>query len=414
MTACDDDPAPAARHWRDLLRRPAAALWSLALLATLAALWAGRSFVVTVVTAVALAVLLWPVLQRVQAVLRARVLAAAVALGVATALGVGLAAVVSAQLSTTAEHLPDALRLVARDVGRMESVGATTVQRTRQALAELDRNVARVTGTPRAAATRPPAGASGSLVASAVERSTGWMVSLARNGLELALQAGVVVMLAFFLLCGGDRLARRLSNWVDGRPLARGRFSPLVSDLAREVRRYGAVTLVTNALIGVAVALGFAAFGVPAPWSWGLTAAALHFVPYAGIAVTMVLAAVEVYVLQESWPLALMAATYVAGVGVVVGSALATWLQGRASRIDSALMFGGTVFFAVLWGGWGLLLGPLLVVTVNVIAAHARTPATDRVPQAPADDPPLPVAAETSRSASVAAGGTGAAGVLPA
>jgi predicted PurR-regulated permease PerM len=255
-------------------------------------------------------------------------------------------------------------------------------------------------------------------VASAVERSSGWLLSLARNGLGLALQAGVVVMLAFFLLCSGDRLAHRLSRWVDGRPLARGRFSPLVSDLAREVRRYGAVTFVTNTLIGLAVALGFAAFGVPAPWAWGLTAAALHFVPYAGIAATMVLAAIEVYVLRESWPLALMAATYVAGVGVVVGSALATWLQGRASRIDSALMFGGTVFFAVLWGGWGLLLGPLLVVTVNVIVSHARAPpAADGVPETPAEAGSRRDAAAAPRSAAVDMSeirGPGEAGTLPA
>ncbi|MBK9361941.1 MAG: AI-2E family transporter [Rubrivivax sp.] len=372
-----------------LIRRPTPALWLLALFASLAALWAGRGFAVTVLSAVALAVLLWPLQRRVQAVLRVRVLAAVLVLGVATAASLGLATLAATQLSAIGQRLPDALRLAARDVDRLDGMGAATVQRTRSALAELDRTVARVTGTPPSRPAAVAAPASGSLVASAVERSAEGMLHVGRAGFALVLQAGVIVMLAFFLLCSGDRLAHGLSRWVDGRPLARGRFSPLVSALAREVRRYGAVTLVTNVLIGLAVAAGAAAFGVTSPGSWGLLAATLHLVPYAGLAATMAVLGLEVYVLHGSAGLALLSAAFVALVGLVVGSALATWLQGRASRIDSALMFAGTVFFAVLWGGWGLVLGPLMVVMVHAGMQHLRAPAlaaaaVEALPEPPA------------------------------
>jgi len=366
----DTGPCP---RLQALGRRPAPALWLLALLATLAALWAGRAFVVAVLSAVALAVLLWPLQQRLQALVRLRVLAALLVLGVATAAAAGLGTLVAAQLSTSSQRLPDALRMAARDVGRLDGMGAATVQRTRSALAELDRTVARVTGTPPSPPAARAAPASGSLVASAVERSTEWILGAGRAGFAFLLQAGVIVMLTFFLLCSGDGLAQGLSRWVDGRPLASGRFSPLVSALAREVRRYGAVTLVTNVLIGLAVTAGAAVFGVTAPWAWGLLAATLHLVPYAGLAATMALLGLEVYVLQGAG-LALLAAGYVALVGLVVGSGLATWLQGRASRIDSALMFAGTVFFTVLWGGWGLVLGPLMVVMTHAALRHLRAP----------------------------------------
>lgn len=378
----DAGPCP---RLQALGRRPAPALWLLALLATLAALWAGRAFVVAVLSAVALAVLLWPLQQRLQKLVRLRVLAALLVLGVATAAAAGLGTLVAAQLSTSSQRLPDALRMAARDVGRLDGMGAATVQRTRSALAELDRTVARVTGTPPSPPAARAAPASGSLVASAVERSTEWILGAGRAGFAFLLQAGVIVMLAFFLLCSGDGLAQGLSQWVDGRPSARGRFSPLVSALAREVRRYGAVTLVTNALIGVAVTAGAAAFGVTAPWAWGLLAATLHLVPYAGLAATMALLGLEVYVLQGAG-LALLAAGYVALVGLVVGSGLATWLQGRASRIDSALMFGGTVFFTVLWGGWGLVLGPLMVVMTHAALRHLRAPAAADAGETPAPE----------------------------
>jgi predicted PurR-regulated permease PerM len=140
-------------------------------------------------------------------------------LGVATAAAAGLGTLVVAQLSTSSQRLPDALRMAARDVGRLDGMGAATVQRTRSALAELDRTVARVTGTPPSPPAARAAPASGSLVASAVESSTEWILGAGRAGFAFLLQAGVIVMLAFFLLCSGDGLAQGLSRWVDGRPL---------------------------------------------------------------------------------------------------------------------------------------------------------------------------------------------------
>jgi predicted PurR-regulated permease PerM len=375
--------AASCQRLQALGRRPAPALWVLAILGVLAALWAGRAFVVALLSAVALTVLLWPLLRRVQSLVRVRALAALLVLGVATAAAAGLGTLVATQLSASGQRLPDALRLAARDVSRLDGMGAATVQRTRSALAELDRTVARVTGTPPSPPAARAAPASGSLVTSAVERSTDWILGAGRAGFAFVLQAGVIVMLVFFLLCSGDRLAHGLSRWIDGRPLARGRFSPLVSALAREVRRYGAVTLVTNVLIGLAVAAGAAAFGVASPWAWGLLAATLHLVPYAGLAATMAVLGLEVYVLHGSALLAALAAAYVALLGLVLGSVLATWLQGRASRIDSALMFAGTVFFTVLWGGWGLVLGPLMVVMTHAALLHLRAGAA--VDPQPAD-----------------------------
>jgi predicted PurR-regulated permease PerM len=100
-----------------------------------------------------------------------------------------------------------------------------------------------------------------------------------------------------------------------------------------------------------------------------------------------------VYVLHASWVAAGGAVLLIAAIGFVVGSGMAAWLQGRVSRVDSAVVFAGTVFFSVLWGAWGLVLGPLLVVMLNVLARHARAavPGID----APAD----PAAAATPASA---------------
>jgi predicted PurR-regulated permease PerM len=354
---------------RATLRRPSTAVSVIAGVAVLAAAWIGAAFWVPLVAAVTLAVLLWPAVSRLEALVRSRLLSALAVTCSAVALTAATGVLLAAQLSSAIDQVPDVLRLAAKDLQTLPQTGTGTFQRTQQALDELDRAVAKVTGTARAptqAQTKP----NGSIVAAVVAWSSGLLVAAGRATTGVLLQAGAIALLTFFLLCSGDRLAMRLSRWCDGKPrmrLKRGTFSPLVQDLAREMRRFGAVTLVTNAVIALAIGLGFAAFGVPDAWAWGLAAGTLHFVPYAGLAVMMVLAAIEVYATQASALAAMAAVLYVALVGVAVGSGLAAWLQGRASRVDSAITFGGTVFFSVLWGGWGLVLGPLLVVSGHAV-----------------------------------------------
>jgi predicted PurR-regulated permease PerM len=384
--------APGVCGLRSTLRRPVTAVNTIAIVAALAAAWIGAAFWVPMVAAITLAVLLWPALRFIERWLRVRVLSALLVVSAAVAVTLMTMFLLAAQLSVAGERVPDVLRLAARDLQSLPQTGTGTVQRTQQALDELDRAVAKVTGTARATgsgAAKP----NSSIVAAVVAWSSGFLAAAGRATTGVLLQAGAIVLLTFFLLCSGDRLARMVSVWCDGRPrvrLPRGSFSPLVQDLAREMRQFGAVTLITNAVIAMAVGLGFAAFGVEDAWAWGLAAGALHFVPYAGLALTMVLAAVEVYATQASAFAALLAVLYIAAVGVAVGSGLAAWLQGRASRVDSAITFGGTVFFSVLWGGWGLVLGPLLVVTGHAVWRHiARQDATAAVagPQAPAGAP---------------------------
>ncbi|MBL8349087.1 MAG: AI-2E family transporter [Burkholderiaceae bacterium] len=370
----------AAMTLRGMLHHPSLAGWCLVVLLAFGLLWLAQPFLVVLVSSVALAVLLWPALRIAESLVRLRVVAAVAVLAAACVTTSALTMAVANHAGRVAESVPDALRLAARDIGRLQSVGASTVQRTRSALAELDRNVARVTGTdqlPRAAVTRPQPQ---SLVGSVIERSTEWFYTLLQVGTHLALTIGAIVLLTFFLLCSGDRLASRLSLWLEGHQMARGRFSPLVSDLAREVRRFGWVTLLTNTLIGLAVGIGVAMFGLDSPLQWAVAAGMLHVVPYAGLLMAMALLAIEVYVNSGSAATTLAAVGYVAGVGILVGQISAVWLQGRASRIDGALMFGGIVFFSMLWGVWGLVLGPLLVAIVRAATPHLLRPDPPAVP----------------------------------
>jgi predicted PurR-regulated permease PerM len=231
--------------------------------------------------------------------------------------------------------------------------------------------VARATGT--GPAPRDADAASGSLVAWLVDATAEMAVRASKSLAGVTLQVGVMALLTFFGLCSAELLAGRLRAACRACAARPEHCAPLLGEATRQIRLFAGVTVVTNIVIGIGVAAIFALFNVPDAGMWGLTAAVLHFVPYAGLAIVMGLAAMEVYVVQASLGAASLAAACVAAMGVAVGTAMSVWLQGRAARVDSATVFAGTVFWSVLWGGWGLMLGPLLVVVMRL--AWLRAPA---------------------------------------
>jgi predicted PurR-regulated permease PerM len=366
---------PARRTWRD----PVSALTLIAIVAVLGLLYGGRLFFIPVVASITLAAVLDPVRRRLATLLHSNALASLVAVMVTLAVVLGSSTAVVRQLAGTTERWPTVLRLAARDIGKLAEPGtaAGTMKHTRQALAELDRSVAKVTGD---VAVAPASVPKPSVVADAAGWVRSQLMASTLSTMSVLLQVGVITLMTFFLMCSGEGLVRRVCAWADNRHPAASKAQAAAFEMARQVRLYGGVLVLTNGVLGLGVVGGFALFGVPDPWAWGLVAAALHFVPYAGMAVMMVLAAVEVYAAQSSLAVAMLAAGYVGLLGVVVGTAMTAWLQGRAAKVDSAILFIGTVFWSVWWGGWGLVLGPVLVVALRIAllyhqGSHEAVPA---------------------------------------
>jgi predicted PurR-regulated permease PerM len=150
--------------------------------------------------------------------------------------------------------------------------------------------------------------------------------------------------------------------------------------------------LIINTLIGVATWGILAAFGMEHAALWGVTAAVLHIVPYAGSALTIVATGFAAFVQFEEVSRALIVALCVGVAATAIGMGLNAWIQGRAFRINAVTVFVALLFFGWLWGGWGLLVGvPLLAVAKTTID---RLPSLERfIPllsddSKPAADPP--------------------------
>ena len=56
--------------------------------------------------------------------------------------------------------------------------------------------------------------------------------------------------------------------------------------------------------------------------------------------------------------------------GRALGIGLQTWLTGRAARMNPPAVFVSLLFWGMLWGAWGLLLGVPIMVALKTVCDH--------------------------------------------
>jgi predicted PurR-regulated permease PerM len=154
---------------------------------------------------------------------------------------------------------------------------------------------------------------------------------------------------------------------------ARRPAQEFIGEIAKQVQRYIGVLVVTNILLGLLTWLAFALLGVSHAAVWGLGAAILHFIPYAGAAGTAAGAGLAATVQFESIGTGLLIAAVSLSLSTLVGIALATWLTGRTAKMSTAPLFVGLLFWGWLWGLPGLLLGAPMMMALRAAADRIPT-----------------------------------------
>ena len=100
---------------------------------------------------------------------------------------------------------------------------------------------------------------------------------------------------------------------------------------------------------------------------WGVVAAVLNLVPYLGSVVTAGGLALVGFLQFGTLDMAALIGGASLLIHTVEGNLLTPWLTGRASRMNPVVIFVGVLAWGWLWGIWGLLLGPPLLMVVKAV-----------------------------------------------
>ena len=368
---------------------------SLTILAIAASIWIlerGKEFFVPVIVAALLAFTLMPLVRLGQ---RFRLPAAAVATLILLAAGVGGGALVS-------RNADDAARLV----GQMPELTQFIVTKVRRLLlVSRDDQPLLAQRTPQQGPLSPPPGTPGT---HAAPGSNGAIRSDAEPGAPLGMlsdgradpgpaietiadpasmrdlatkaatglatgagKAFVIALLTFFLLISADSMKSKLFNLAGSRLSQKKNALRALDESGRQIQLYLLITLTANLIIALLAWLLLYTIGVESAASWAIALGIAHTIPYLGaIAGTLLISMAAVFQF-ESWQVGLQVLCGLGVICAVIGTLIMTLMQGRAAKMDPAMLFIGLLLFTWLWGGWGLLLGAPILAVAKTIMSYA-------------------------------------------
>lgn len=349
-------------------RRPAeTALVVLAVLAVIAAAKIAEAFLVPVIVGILLSYSLKPLVAALERLHIHRAIGSAIVLTLLGGVIAGGVMLLRDDANAALAELPNAARKVRMAARESAQKPEGPMGHVRAAAEELNR-----------AATEAASGGKATVPAPAPQPTQiqRWISEQSSKALDVVIDIGIAGLLAYFLLAVGDAFRRKLVRVAGPTLTARRITVEILDEIDAQVQRYLLTMLIINTLIGVATWGILAAFGMEHAALWGVTAAVLHIVPYAGSALTIVATGFAAFVQFEEVSRALIVALCVGIAATAIGMGLNAWIQGRAFRINAVTVFVALLFFGWLWGGWGLLVGvPLLAVAKTTID---RLPSLER------------------------------------
>lgn len=324
------------------------ALISLAIIAVVALLWAGRTLLVPTALGLVLAATVYPLVGWLEAHHVPRWLAATLGTLVATGAVAVLGVVLYQSVSELWEQLPSY-------EARLDELWTGARRYFLQFQAQSEKLVT----APR----RP-----GQIE---VQASVPWgslLLGTAAGVATLLGEATVVIFLVYFGLAEGPRWVEKVLVQAGAR---RDQVTEALAELRRDVAQYMLNRVVLNAILGVVTAVVFAFYGLEHAAVWGLTTGLLHLVPYIGPAVGLVLPTGMALLQWGSAGRVLgVAAIYLTLVSLQ-GNVVDPIFLGKQLRLSALVVFLGSLVWFLLWGPIGLFLAVPLLSTLRVVCKHS-------------------------------------------
>jgi predicted PurR-regulated permease PerM len=344
------------------------ALGILAALASVFALSWAQGFVVPLLLGIVIAYTLTPLVAWLEAIKIPRVAGTVIVMAsVIGALALGTYSL-RGEMQTIIEQLPQAATKFAAGLARMRISQTDNMQKMQNAATEVEKATTQATSGP--AAPRQPA--THVIVDQPTFKLGNFLWASSMGALGAIGQAAMVIFLVFFLLLGGDTFKRKLVR-LTGPSLSKRKITVnILDDINGSIQKYMLMLLTTNLLVALLSWIAFRWIGLENAGAWAAAAGLLHIVPYLGPGVTAVAAGMAAFMQFESFAMALLVAGASLAVATVVGTFVTTWMTGRIAHMNSAAVFISLLFWAWLWGVWGMLLSIPIIVIVKVVSQHVE------------------------------------------
>jgi predicted PurR-regulated permease PerM len=345
-----------------------AALGILAALALIFALSWGEKFMVPLLLGIVIAYTLNPLVVWLEAIKIPRVVGTVIVMaGVIGALVLGTYSL-RGEMQTIIEQLPEAASKITTAIERVRIGQLGNMEKIQKAATDVEKATTQAAIGPLAS--RQPA--THVVVDKPTFKVSNFLLEGSMGAIGIMAQGAMVVFLVFFLLLGGDQFKRKLVR-LTGPTLSNKKITVnILDDINGSIQKYMFMLLTTNLLVALLTWMAFRWIGLENAGAWAVAAGLLHIVPYLGPGVTAAATGMAAFMQFESFSMALLVAGASLAIATVVGTFVTTWMIGRIANMNSAAIFISLLFWAWLWGIWGMLLSIPIIVIVKVVSQHVE------------------------------------------
>lgn len=182
--------------------------------------------------------------------------------------------------------------------------------------------------------------------------------------------AGIVLLVLVFVLLEYESLRDRFIRVAGATDIRSATLA--LNDAGDRLSRYFASQFVVNLAFGLAIWMSLSAFRLPQALLCGILAGVMRFVPYVGVAIAALFAALLALAVDPGWSLALSGLGVFILLDIVVGQLVEPHLYGHATGLSPLSVVVGAIFWSWLWGPAGLILSTPITVCLLVAGRHMK------------------------------------------
>jgi len=342
----------------------------------LALLYFGRSVLIPLALAVMLSLLMAPLVRALKRLGFGRTSSVLVTVVALTLLWMGLAIALGTQILHIAASLPQYESNVQRKLETLEEVAIGP-------LVKLTDETSRLIESRESAQTLPVHGGEVERSLSSAGPSAAVLAPPDFGSQPLQLMwtilrsvwgpvqfAGIVLLVLIFVLLEHESLRDRFIRIAGATDLRAATIA--LNDAGDRLSRYFVSQFLVNLAFGLAVWMSLSMLRLPQALLCGILAGVMRFVPYVGVGIAALVAAVLALAVDPGWALALGTLSVFVLLDVVVGQLVEPHLYGHATGLSPLSVVVAAIFWSWLWGPAGLILSTPLTLCLLVAGRHMK------------------------------------------
>lgn len=339
--------------------------WVVVATLVIIALYFGRSIFIPIALAIFLTFVLSPLTARLQRRRMGRGPAVLLTVMAAAAIVAVTGFMISMQLISLAETLPDHKEVILTKITRAKTA----------ILGDGDSRMGQLVNDIYQHIFPPPPAEDAPLKVDITNDSpTDHLSTFISPAAEFAGQAALSMILCVFMLLKKEDLRNRMIRLTgDGKVTTTTRA---VDDVSSRISRYLLMQLFINAGFGVIITLGLLLLGVEYALLWGFIAMVMRYVPYLGTPLGLIPPVLFSFATSPDWgggfgqPMAVFALFVI--LELIGNNVFEPWLFGKSLGVSEVAQLVAIGFWALMWGPIGVVLSGPITVCLVVLGRHVK------------------------------------------